>query len=430
LPRGLYVRAALILIVPIVVLQLVVSLVFLQRHFEGVTRQMTQNLLFEIGYVLDGVNAAPDLAAAQAVAHARAAPLALVAELPAAAPTLNRRARFDLSGRAMVETLTDGLPGVRGVDFVTNGREVHLAVATRHGEMRLEFARVRVTASNPHQLLVLMIFTGLLMTVIAYLFLRNQLRPIRRLAEAATAFGTGKTTEYRPSGAIEVRQAGNAFLEMRARIERQIEQRTMMLSGVSHDLRTPLTRLRLGLSMLDETDETRALMRDVEDMEVLLDAFLDFARGEATEAHAEVDPVALARSVVEGARRSGAEVEFLAVAQGVKVRMRRTSVARALGNLVGNALRYGNRARVSVDVYDKAVRFRVEDDGPGIRPEDRETALRAFARLDPGRNQNKGPGVGLGLTITADIARSHGGSLRLGDSAALGGLQADLVIAR
>jgi two-component system osmolarity sensor histidine kinase EnvZ len=430
MPRGLYGRAALILIVPIVTLQLVVSLVFLQRHYEGVTDQMTHNLMLEISYILSQVDGAPTLAKAQDVAARLGVPLDMNIELPGKGAARDQWNFWDLSGRAMIDTIRPGLPGLVSVDLTSDWRQVFLLIDTRFGPMRLEFSRSRVSASNPHQLLVLMIFTGILMTIIAYLFLRNQLRPIRRLAQAATAFGKGEAAGYRPSGATEVRQAGTAFLEMRSRIERAMESRTRMLSGVSHDLRTPLTRLRLGLSMLEETPETQALLRDVADMEHLLDAFLDFARGEATEEKVPTDPVALARKVVEGVRRAGASVEFLAVAENERVSLRPMSVERALGNLVGNAVRYGTRARVSVDVYDRAVRFRVEDDGPGIPPEDREAALKAFARLEPGRNQNRGSGVGLGLTITADTARAHGGTLRLGESQALGGLQADLVIPR
>jgi two-component system osmolarity sensor histidine kinase EnvZ len=176
--------------------------------------------------------------------------------------------------------------------------------------MDLVVARRRLSASNPHQLLVIMASTGVLMTGLAYLFLRNQLRPIRRLARAAEDFGKGRTVPYRPAGATEVRSAGRAFLEMRGRIESQIEQRTMMLSGVSHDLRTPLTRMRLGLSMLDETPEVKDIERDVAEMEGLLDTFLDFARGEALDDPAEADPVQLAREVVEDAARGGGAIAY------------------------------------------------------------------------------------------------------------------------
>lgn len=430
LPKGLYGRAALILIAPILILQIVVSVVFLQRHYDRVTEQMTRSLNLEINYLIGAINSETEIEQAKVVAQSIGDPLGLKVSLPANREIGNRMRFYDLSGRAMLRELQRSGPTVTALDVVTNWREVHLLLKTDHGPVLLEFARGRVSASNPHQLLVLMLVIGILMTVIAYLFLRNQLRPIRRLAMAAANFGRGEATNYKPQGAIEVRQAGQAFLEMRARIERQIEQRTQMLSGVSHDLRTPLTRMRLGISMLEETEETEALLKDVSDMEALVDSFLDFARGEATEDHQDVNPVALARSVVENAKRSGAGVEFLAMDGGDLVALRPMAIRRALSNLIGNALRYGKNARVSVDIYDKGIRFRVEDDGPGISADHREAALRPFTRLDPGRNQNKGSGVGLGLSIAADIARGHGGSLRLSDSAALGGLQADLVIAR
>jgi two-component system osmolarity sensor histidine kinase EnvZ len=287
-----------------------------------------------------------------------------------------------------------------------------------------------VSASNPHQLLVIMASTGIFMTALAYLFLRNQLRPIRRLAAASEAFGKGRRVPYHPAGASEVRSAGRAFLEMRDRIEGQIEQRTMMLSGVSHDLRTPLTRMRLGLSMLPEEPEVEDLVRDVEEMERLLDTFLDFARGEALDDPAEADPAALARGVVEAARRGGGSVTYEGPETAAPVGMRPMAVQRALTNLVSNALRYGETAVVSVALLDGALSFSVEDDGPGIPPESRGDAVRPFVRLDSARNQDRGSGVGLGLAIADDIARRHGGTLRLGESARLGGLRVDLVLPR
>ena len=252
---------------------------------------------------------------------------------------------------------------------------------------------------------------------------------MRRLAEAAEAFGKGRVAPFRPAGAVEVRQAGQAFLDMRRRIERASAQRTMMLSGVSHDLRTPLTRMRLGLAMIEDPGAAE-LVRDVEEMERMIDAFLDFARDEATEAMRGVDPAALLEGVVERARRGGRPVETGEVVAPGPVAMRPEAVARALGNLLANALRHGTRARASVVVTDAACRFTVEDDGPGIPEAQRDQAMRPFARLEPSRNQDRGAGVGLGLAIAGDVARGHGGALRLGASEALGGLRADLVLAR
>jgi two-component system osmolarity sensor histidine kinase EnvZ len=294
----------------------------------------------------------------------------------------------------------------------------------------IEFDRERASASNPHQLLVNMVVFGAVLTVIAYLYLRNQLRPITRLAGAAEAFGRGRHVPYSPSGAVEVRAAGHAFLDMRARIERQIEQRTMMLSGISHDLRTPLTRLRLAVSMLDDEDR-EPLERDIDDMQRLIDAFLDFARGNADSAQPEpTDIPDFVQQVVEDCARSGVPVKLVEATGTGQVMLRQMAIRRAVENLINNAERYGSRCEVSVVLTDKSLRIRIEDDGPGIATDQRDVALRPFVRLDPARNQDKGSGVGLGLAIAADIARAHGGVLRLGESETMGGLRADIVIGR
>lgn len=442
MPRSLYGRAALILIVPIVTLQLVVSIVFIQRLYEDVTRQMTGNVLLELRFLMATLEPERPLEQVQRELEHIAGPLGLDLTLPVARTTAHesgdRRLFYDLSGRIVIEMLREGLPGVVGIDLKENTSFVSLLVATRYGDLQLVFHRSRVSAANPHQLLVLMILTGLLMTIIAYLFLRNQLRPIKRLAAASEAFGKGQIVPYSPSGATEVRAAGKSFLSMRARIERQIEQRTLMLSGVSHDLRTPLTRLKLGLSLAQEDEDTKAMLRDVEDMQNMLDGFLSFARGDVTDKLQQVNPVSIARSAVERAARGTRPVTLVTQAEDREgtdgaegdLLLRPDAIGRALDNLIANALRYGTRAEVSVVTGEKSLRFSVEDDGPGIAPENREEALKPFTRLEPARNQNRGTGVGLGLSIAADIARGHGGTLRLGESARLGGLQADIVLAK
>lgn len=432
LPRGLYGRAALILIVPIVTIQLVVSVTFIQRHFERVTEQLTSGVTAELRLLLAEAGAAPSAEEAQRRLTRIAAPLGLSVTLPAteAEPVADRTEWLDLSGRFVIRTLRAAFPSLAPVDLVEGNGVVRLHLPTRWGEMTVEVNRSRMSATNPHQLLVLMIATSVLMTVIAYLFLSNQLRPIARLSLAAEAFGKGQVIPYTPRGATEVRAAGHAFLDMRARIERQIEQRTLMLSGVSHDLRTPLTRLRLGLSLLPEDEETQALLGDVAEMERLVDEFLSFARGDATETVEEVSPALLVQRVIENAARMGKKVDLRDLGVANPVRLRPQAVTRALENLVGNALRFGKRARVTLASGDNWVRFTVEDDGPGIPEERRGEALLPFTRLDAARDPNRGGGVGLGLSIAADIARSHGGELRLGKSEELGGLKADLLLAR
>lgn len=432
LPRGLFGRAALILVVPVVAVQLIVSVVFIQRHFEGVTRQMTTSIQIEISHVLSIVNSAPD----QDSARLRAEEIGKVLELRVVLPSPDfppddMRAFIDWSGREVILTLREKIPQLITVDLLSGEREVRAWFQTRHGPIKVGLDRRRLSASNPHQLLVLMLFTSILMTGVAYVFLRNQLTPIARMAQAAKAFGKGEVVPFRPRGATEVRAAGQAFLDMRMRIERQIEARTQMLSGVSHDLRTPLTRLKLGLAFLPEDDEVEALKRDVAQMERMVDEFLSFARGDAMEAAEEVDPAALLAAVVADAVRAGQQVEIGQVDwPGGRMRLRPQAVRRALENLLGNASRHGNRTLVSLTSSERLVRLVVEDDGPGIPESAREAAMEPFQRLDAARDPNRGGGVGLGLAIAADVARSHGGALRLGDSEALGGLRAELTLAR
>jgi len=425
MPRSLYGRAFLILLLPVVTVMLVVSVVFIQRHFEGVTRQMTNSVSREVRLLLGSGMTAEELAAS------RMAAILQIDVWPVASdsvPGADAWRWYDLTGANVVGEMRRMLSGVRAVEL-PNKDDVRLYFDTDSGPLMMAFDRRLVSASNPHQLLVNMFFFAAIMTVIAYFYLRNQLRPITRLARAAEAFGKGQHMVYRPAGAIEVRAAGQAFIDMRARIERQIEQRTLMLSGVSHDLRTPLTRLRLALSMLDAEDRA-AMERDVADMERLIDEFLAFARG-AQEGEAEpTDPMALVRGVVEDFQRAGKPVVLAGTEGTGEVPLRAGAIRRALENLVSNAVRYGSRAEVSVRLTDGALVIRVEDDGPGIPEADREEALKPFVRLDRARNQNLGSGVGLGLSIALDIARAHGGTLRLGQSDRLGGLQADIVFGR
>lgn len=419
LPRSLYGRAVLILLLPVITLLLVVSLVFTQRLFDDVTQQMVKTVAREIRLVL----AEPDesTVAEKLEIDRQRIPISEV-------PSDDEYDWFDLSGSVVIRELREYFDDLERVSLTDNSF-VKLYF-NRDGEVtQLVFDRRRVSARRPYQVLVNLAFYGILMTVVSYVYMRKQLRPITRLAAAAEAFGRGRHMPYRPAGATEVRAAGNAFLDMRARLERQIEQRTLMLSGVSHDLRTPLTRLRLSLAMLDD-EEAAHMLRDVVDMEKLLDGFLTFARG-AHEGEAEpVDPIELVRQIVETAQRAQVPVTLVEARGDGKIALRSDNIRRAVENLINNAVRYGSRAEVSVVMTEKSLRIRVEDDGPGIPPDSRGDAIKPFTRLEPARNQNRGMGVGLGLSIVLDVARAHGGTLRLGESGRLGGLSADIVIAR
>ncbi|THH38613.1 HAMP domain-containing protein [Aliishimia ponticola] len=427
MPRGLYQRAALILILPVVVVQLVVSVVFAQRHFTEVTAQMTDAMIGDLTLVFKRIAQAPDADGVPA-ALADLAALEIDVEMGAEIPPRDTRLWYDFTGTVFGPRLQAAFPQIERL-LLADDTVVELFAQTQNGPAKISFDRRRISATAPHQLYVNMIFFGVLTTVIAYIYLRNQLRPITRLAEAAEAFGRGRHLPYTAGGAAEVRAAGTAFIDMRNRIERHIEQRTLMLSGVSHDLRTPLTRMKLALSFLEKEDR-EPLEHDVEEMQRLVDEFLSFVKGASEGMPEEVDPIALVQGVIEDAQRAGRNV-VLAEARGQGViSLRETAIRRALDNLVSNGVRYGKRAEVSVVMSEKSLRIRVEDDGPGIPEKMRAEAQKPFVRLDPSRNQDRGAGVGLGLAIATDVARSHGGVLRLSESERLGGLCADIVIAR
>ena len=434
-PRGLYGRAALILFLPVVVVTLVVSVMFLQRHFEGVTRQMTTSMARELAFVAARI----DRAGGQRDAGREiAVPLDVTIGEPTGNQAGDSRLFYDFSGRVVIEVLRETLGNIRAIDLASDDKRVVLTIDGAAGPYTLAFDRRRVSASNPHQLLVLMVFTSFLMTGIATVFLRNQLRPIRRLAEAAEDYGKGRIVPYRPSGASEVRSAGTAFLDMRNRLERQNEQRKMMLSGISHDLRTPLTRLRLGLSMMSpdmppDDEDLRAMEADIAEMNRMVDAFLDYARDDAQESPPQPVRVAdFVDGVVADAQRAGQQVSLRSLDGDVAGRatFRADMLRRALDNLLGNAARYGTRAELDATLGPRSLRIGIEDDGPGIPDDSLDAAMRPFTRLDPARGRNSGGGAGLGLAIAADVARAHGGQLRLGRGQRLGGLRAEIVIPR
>lgn len=423
------------IIFPIVVLQLVVGAVFIQRHFASVTTQMTASVGLELIYAADLVEEVDNVEDAIAVLDSLERPFNIRLEL-LTGQSISPEVRYyfyDISGHAMIESLRDNIQRDIALDLTKSNWTVEVLIQTDRGVLKARIPRSRVSATNPHQLLVLMIVTAIVLSVISALFLRNQVRPITRLAEASEAFGKGRTKEFHPSGATEVRRAGHSFLAMRTRLERQIEQRTQMLSSVSHDLRTPLTRLKLSLAMMEEGEETNHMQQDVEDMEQMLDLFLSFARGDSLEETKDVDPQKMIGKVVADCRRSGREVQFDFENQTPKkrrIKLRAGAVSRSITNLLSNALRYGSQVILVATLSEKQLTVIIEDDGPGIPIPERENALKPFVRLDQSRNQDSAGGVGLGLAIVADVARSHGGTVRLSDSEKLGGLKVTFIIPR
>jgi two-component system osmolarity sensor histidine kinase EnvZ len=282
--------------------------------------------------------------------------------------------------------------------------------------------RKRVIIITAHIFIVWTVAFSVLLLLTSYLFLRNQVRSILQLSWAADAFGRGEDVpNFKPSGAIEVRKAARSLLRMRNRIRRYADQRTAMLAGVSHDLRTPLSRLKLELALAPKDFETAPAKNDILEMERMLDGYLAFARGEEGEQPVQSDLATITREAVSAAAaRSQLEV----IATPVPMRLRPLALKRAISNLANNAADYGKRVRLTVAATATEATVVVEDDGPGIPQENYEDAFRPFSRLDASRNQNVS-GVGLGLTIARDTARAHGGDVTLGESE-LGGLRATI----
>ena len=348
MPKRLYFRAALILVFPVVFLQLIVSIVFIQRHFEGVTVQMTRTVAAELDLITEVIDR-EGAVAAQQIARSLGMSMSIVAE---DTKFVERRRVYDFTGLVVRRELL-ALPEILTVDLPNNKR-VNARIKSGQEYFDLQFSRKRVSASNPHQLIVYLLFFGACFTIIAFFYLRNQLRPITRLADAAEAFGHGENVRYDPSGALEVRAAGQAFLDMRERIERHLKQRTMILSGVSHDLRTPITRLKLGLSFLPK-EKREPLEKDVEDMNLLLNEFLDFAKFEnETDVSAEdTNPSLLVEELVENFSRADVKINIVGKLDNTFIKLKPFAIKRALENLINNANRYGDKILIEKKIKEK-----------------------------------------------------------------------------
>ncbi len=424
MPKGLFTRTFLIIVAPIVILQSVLVFVFMERHYELVSRRMSEAVVREIAavvYVLE--NFPRDHSKVEELASRALGMSMTVTPLePLPAPT--PKPFFDMIDQQLSLAISQKIGKPFWIDTVGRSRFVEIRIQLEDSILKIFARRSQTYASNSHIFLVWMFSTSLVLVFIALLFLRNQIRPIVRLANAAEAFGKGRPIEnFRASGAREVRRASLAFVDMRRRIERQIEQRTTMLAGVSHDLRTILTRMRLQLAFLGDTPESEGMRRDVDEMGHMLEDYLAFASGDGDEAIQTTDIALLLEELEEEAEISGHAVTT-AFQGASEAEVKRLSMKRCLSNLVTNGCKYGNRVDVNGRIQNGWLTVTVDDDGPGIPEDQREIAFQAFYRLDLARNQDD-TGSGLGLSIARDIARAHGGDLYLEESP-LGGLRARL----
>lgn len=431
MPRGLYWRTALIIIVPAALFQLVVTLVFLDDHWRFTSKRLSQAVAADITMLMQMYEADPTPETFARVRRIARDPLRLDITLEADAPLEREtcaRSRSDIIDRYLIEPLDSEFQRPLWYDPTCRGNYVYLRVPTDNGIFAIRAERDRVQArSGP--LFVAWIFTATaVFCLVSILFIRSQVRPIERLADAMERFGRGADDgPFRVRGAREVRSATRAFFDMRQRIKRHIEQRSQLLAGVSHDLRTPLTRLKLQFALLPSSPEIEDAKRDLADMEETLEEYLAFAKGLAEESPAEVDLRELAEDLVNDARRSGADVAVEADGS-TSTPGRARALKRCLANLIDNAIAHGDKVLVTVQGAEDAVTVAVDDNGPGIPEELYEEAFRPFSRLDETRSRNQ-KGVGLGLAIARDVARSHGGDIKLSQSP-LGGLRAALRLPR
>ncbi|HEX4408650.1 MAG TPA: ATP-binding protein [Xanthobacteraceae bacterium] len=423
-PKGLYARSLLIIILPMVVAQSVVALMFMDRHWNLVTNYLSSVVTQEISTLIDVYKTFPqdtDHAQLRRIAQDR---LGLVVDfLPGTQlPPPGPKPFFSQLDATLSDDIRKQIGLPFWIDTVGKSSIVEIRIKLDNTVMRIFARRADVYDPNSWIFLVSMVATTLFVLAIAIAFLRNQIRPIVRLADAAEAFGKGREApNFRPRGAREVRRAAAAFLEMKGRIERAIEQRTTMLAGVSHDLRTILTRFKLELALLGDGAEIEAMKKDIDEMAAMLEAYLAFARGDMGEQPAPTDIGALLEELRLDTERHGhrATVNFHGQPE---VTVRPAAFKRCLANLVTNASRFASTVAITGHRDHRWLSVTVDDDGPGIPVNSREDVFKPFLRLDDARNQDEG-GTGLGLAIARDIARSHGGDITLGDSP-LGGLRA------
>jgi two-component system osmolarity sensor histidine kinase EnvZ len=425
LPTSLFGRSLLIIVLPIALMQLAVTWIFFDAHWQTVTSRLSDGLAGDIAWAVESYNddPRPEVLTRIAERAEKSMSLSIVLLEDKTLPRQQPSSIFAALDRALDKALSEKLDVPYWYDTIRFPAYVDIRVQAEGGILRIIAPRDRAYATQGHIFIFWMALATLLLTAIAILFIRNQVRAIERLADAADTFGKGgDVDDFKPYGAKEVRQAAQAFIAMKNRIQRHIDQRTAMLASVSHDLRTPLTRLKLELALAEPSKRIEAMKSDLSEMEHMIDEYLAFARGEGGEAVEPVTLWKLVHAVGEDAARAGAKVEIDADPH-LQMSLRPHAMRRALSNLVMNAAAHADRIAIAVKATPAGgVEIIIDDNGPGIPPEQFEEAFKPFNRLDESRNQNE-KGVGLGLAIARDVARGHGGDLTL-DRAPLGGLRA------
>lgn len=422
LPRTLFGRSLLILVAPIFLIQIITSVIFFDRHWDRMTDRLALAVSGEVAVMARALE--QDEMALSELAPHYADRLDMITrfsndERLTAQGLRQHGSRIweEVVGEKLEEQMQKSLERPFFLNMNFEEKWIEVSVQLTNGVLVMTFPERRFFSSSGYVFLLWVFSVSSILLVVAVLFMRNQIRPIRKLAVAAELFGKGRDVpSFRPSGAREVRQAASAFMAMRERIGRQIEQRTAMLAGVSHDLRTPLTRLKLQLEMMGEDNDIAAMKEDITQMERMINGYLDFARGEEGEKFQAVTLQEMLDQLVISAKRQGVDIRFVRPDNAVMVMVRPIAFERALNNLTNNAAKYADHVWLSLDVNDENIVITVEDDGPGIAPDMYDEVFKPFTRVDESRNSETG-GVGLGLPIAQDIIHAHGGTITLGKSA-------------
>ncbi|MGQ0664682.1 MAG: ATP-binding protein [Pseudomonadota bacterium] len=414
LPQTLFGRALLIIVAPLILVQLVAAFIFYDRVWETVTRRLASAVAGDVAVVVHALGRYPDPGDRDWLFDtvSMTTGLKLALEEGAILASTGPEVGSGILERLLVRALNERVRRPYLLDVWSQPREVEIKVQLAEGVLHVRAPRERLFTTTTYIFLMWMVGSSLVFFAIASVFMRNQVRPIRRLARAADAFGKGRDVpDFHPSGAAEVRQAAAAFINMRERIRRFVAQRTEMLAGVSHDLRTPLTRMKLELAMFGGHPSAAGLRADVADMERMVESYLAFVRGEGEEQVEPTDLAGLLAEIAAAARRDGHAVS-VATSGDLTLPLRPHAIKRSLDNLVANATRHAAQVEIHAARRARAVEIVIDDDGPGIPPELRDEVFKPFYRLDPSRNVATG-GVGLGLTIARDVVHVHGGEIDL-----------------
>ena len=423
LPTRLYTRSVMIVIIPMLLLQTVVAAVFMERHWRLVTERLSEGVTRDISALITMIETYPDSAGRGNISRiANELDLTVAIEPGGELPPPRPKPFFSILDGILADQSRDRIQRPFWIDTVGDSNLVEIRIKLDDEILRVFARRSQTYASNTHIFLVWMAGTALGLIAISVLFLRGQIRPILMLARAAEAFGKGqRIPDFTPRGADEIRLAGSAFILMRERIERQIEQRTAMLSGVSHDLRTILTRFKLQLALAGDKPELKGMAQDVDDMQNMLEGYLAFAKGEAEEDVGHLRLSELLEKIKEDFRLKGKKMTY-EIEGDDDIVVRPNAFSRLVSNLAANSERYGDTLHVDARHTARWLTLIFDDNGPGIPAASREDVFKPFFRLDEARNIDKS-GTGLGLSIVRDIAHAQGGNVTLADSPK-GGLRA------